>query len=57
METTIMYKINKVEELFSIKPVITYLKFKFAVNLQCFSLKAQSKKRDRIKFCNKKFAI
>ena len=47
MEITIMYKINKVEELFSIKPDITYLKFKSAVNLQCFSLEAQSKKRDR----------
>ena len=38
-------KINKLKEHFSINKVITLLKFKSAVNLQCFSLKEQSRER------------
>ena len=38
-------KINKLKELFSINKVITILKFKSAVNLQCFLLEAQSRER------------
>ena len=41
------------EELFSINKVITLLKFKSAMNLQCFSLEAQSRERDRMRFRNR----
>ena len=38
-------KIKKLKELFRINQVITLLKFKSAVNLQCFLLEAQSRER------------
>ena len=43
-------KIKKLKELFRINKVITLLKFKSAVNLQCFLLEAQSRERDRMNF-------
>ena len=47
------YKNKKQEELFSINKVITLLKVESSGNLQCFSLEAQSRESDRMRFRNR----